>query len=448
MKDTNQNIGVDSILGDLSDPSEQSSGNVERILHAVRSHLGMDVAFVSEFVGGRRIFRHIDAAGRTAPMQVGGSDPLEESYCHHIVGGRLPELIPDTAAVPLAMAMPATTSLPVGAHLSVPIRLQDGRIYGTFCCFSFAPDHSLNERDLRMMRAFADLAGQQIDRDLSSGRAHEEKTLRIKDVLEKDQLSILYQPIYRLKDSRVAAFECLARISAEPVRPPDLWFKEATEVGLSLQLELAAVRKALAGLSFLRSNISLAVNVSPATLLSEEFAAVLEGMPAKRIVLEVTEHASVENYADLSCAIEPLRQRGLRIAIDDAGAGYASFRHILNLRPDLIKIDMSLTRRIDSDPARQALTSALIRFARKTASQIVAEGVETAGELEVLRTLGVTKAQGYLMGRPVPLASAVQLCSEPQPKLTDTLLLPGVTDSYSKAFGQTETPSPAHRRIR
>jgi EAL domain-containing protein (putative c-di-GMP-specific phosphodiesterase class I) len=101
----------------------------------------------------------------------------------------------------------------------------------------------------------------------------------------------------------------------------------------------------------------------------------------------------------------------LRIAVDDAGAGYASFRHILNLAPDLIKLDVFLTQNIHTDRARRALAAALIRFSEETGSKIIAEGVETTLQLKVLRELGVTKAQGYLLGRPMPLASASELCS-------------------------------------
>jgi EAL domain-containing protein (putative c-di-GMP-specific phosphodiesterase class I) len=107
--------------------------------------------------------------------------------------------------------------------------------------------------------------------------------------------------------------------------------------------------------------------------------------------------------------LEPLRKKGLRLAVDDAGAGYASFRHILRLEPDIIKLDMSLTRDIDTDRTRRALAAALIRFAQETGSKIIAEGVETQSELEVLRSLGISMAQGYLISRPVPLAAAVSL---------------------------------------
>jgi len=144
-------------------------------------------------------------------------------------------------------------------------------------------------------------------------------------------------------------------------------------------------------------------------ILSGELPGVLEGLAIDRVVLEITEHAHVEDYDRLPDALRPLRERGLRLAVDDAGAGYASLQHILYLQPDLIKLDMSLTRSIDLDPARRALACALIGFARETGSKIIAEGVETASELKTLASLGVEKAQGYFLARPMPLASAVAL---------------------------------------
>ena len=139
-------------------------------LRAIRTHLGMDVAFVSEFTEGQRIFRHVDASADDSPVREGEGHPLEESYCQRVVDGRLPELITDACALPAALELPITTALPLGAHLSVPIRLKDGRVYGTFCCFSYTPDHSLNERDIAMMRVFADLTADQLDRELEHHR--------------------------------------------------------------------------------------------------------------------------------------------------------------------------------------------------------------------------------------------------------------------------------------
>jgi EAL domain-containing protein (putative c-di-GMP-specific phosphodiesterase class I) len=172
---------------------------------------------------------------------------------------------------------------------------------------------------------------------------------------------------------------------------------------------MAVIRKALAGLHRLSKEVYVSFNVSPANIVNGAVSAVLAGAALPRIVLEITEHAEIADYAMMGEVLEPLRKQGLRVAIDDAGAGYASFRHILRLRPDIIKLDMSLTRNVDTDRMRRALAAALIGFAEETGSSIVAEGVETDGELAMLRKLGVTKAQGYRLGRPAPIEWAASL---------------------------------------
>jgi EAL domain-containing protein (putative c-di-GMP-specific phosphodiesterase class I) len=239
--------------------------------------------------------------------------------------------------------------------------------------------------------------------------AEKEKHARIRAAIEEDQISIAYQPIWDVETRQPIGLECLARFSATPSRSPDRWFAEAAETGMGVTLELAAIRMALTALDTLPPHVYLAVNASPQTIMSENFAAVLEGWPPERIVLEVTEHAGVGDYCQLKMALGPIRERGVRLAIDDAGAGYSSLRHILDLQPDLIKLDMSLTRNICIDPARRALAAAMISFAGETNSKIIAEGVETAAEFATLRALGVEKAQGYFLARPMPLADAVAL---------------------------------------
>lgn len=172
-------------------------------------------------------------------------------------------------------------------------------------------------------------------------------------------------------------------------------------------LEIAAVRKALAALPQIPEDHYITINVSPGTILGSAFSELLSGVPHERIVLEVTEHISVADYGELLGALRSARENGLRLAVDDAGAGYASLRHILDLRPDFIKLDMSLTRNIDSDPARHALVAAMVGFAAETDSQIVAEGVESLSELRALRQLGIENAQGYLIAEPMPLEAAL-----------------------------------------
>ena len=394
---------------------KEPAGALKRTLEAVRQHLGMQVAYVSEFVGDRTVFREVDAPGLEALVKVGDSHSLDEVYCRHILEGRLPELIPDTSMEPLAKSMPITAASHIGCHVSVPIRLPDGRPYGMFCCIGFEANPSLNARDLQTMRAFADLAAFEINRDLAVLEAVGEKRERIGDVIDARQFSIVYQPVWDIASGQAVGFECLSRFSALPNRPPNEWFGEAAEVGLGAALELAAIRVALGALASLPDRLHLAMNASAETIMSREFADLMNASPPERVVIEITEHTDVDDYEDLLLALQPLRKRGFRLAIDDAGAGYSSLRHILNLRPDYIKLDIDLIRHIDIDPARRALASALITFARDTGSIIIAEGVETASEFATLRSLGVEQAQGYFLGRPMPLEAAIRSIEPVQP---------------------------------
>ncbi|MDQ3574146.1 MAG: GAF domain-containing protein, partial [Actinomycetota bacterium] len=218
-------------------------------LRAIRTHLGMDVAFVSEFREDQRVFRYVDAASQDSPVCAGGAGPLEESYCQRVVDGRLPELIHDARQVPAAMELPVTAALPVGAHMSVPIRLKDGQVYGTFCCFSYAPDHSLTERDLAMMRVFADLTAEQIETELETKQSNAEITDRVRAVIAGEGLAMALQPIVDIGHGEPIGFEALARFSGTPTRGPDLWFAEAADIGLGVELEAAAVQLALADLA-------------------------------------------------------------------------------------------------------------------------------------------------------------------------------------------------------
>ena len=226
---------------------------------------------------------------------------------------------------------------------------------------------------------------------------------RIRGVLKGDTLSTVFQPIVELSDGRIVGFEALSRFAAEPRRSPDVWFAEAAAVALLVDLEMAAVRAAFGHFDLLPPDAYLSVNLSPETVLSQQPVELLTGLPGERIVVEVTEHAPVDDYEILNAALAELRSRGCRLAIDDTGAGFASLRHILRLAPDIIKLDITLTRGLDSDPARRALATALISFANDIGATLVAEGVETQAEVEALCALGVGLGQGYFFARPGPL---------------------------------------------
>lgn len=396
-------------------------GSAERIqhaLHAVRTHLGLQVAYVSRFDGNDSVFRTVDAPGLEDLIKPGDRRSLDDVYCRHILAGRLPELIPDTANEPIAAAMPITQAASIGSHLSVPIALPNGETYGMFCCIGFKADPSLNERDLKTLKAFAEIVSFEVGREVAADQAASEKRARIESAIANENLAIALQPIWLIANVErpvVMGFEALSRFAAQPQRSPDKWFAEAAEIGMGVDLEHQAMRRALQILPHLPKAIDLGINASAPAILDERLASVLDGIALERVTLEITEHSIVKNYDALLAALKPWRERGVRLAVDDAGAGYASMRHVLNIKPDVIKLDMELTRDIDSDPARRALARALVSFSYETGCRIVAEGVETTAELEALRSIGVCKAQGYLLGRPTNVADALRLVQDSKP---------------------------------
>ena len=219
-------------------------------------------------------------------------------------------------------------------------------------------------------------------------------------------VSMAFQPIFDLATETTVGIEALARFSSPPPRPPNEWFAEAVTLALGVRLELTTVTQALRALATIPEGTYLAINCSHRAAVSTELAAVLEPH-AGRLVLEITEHEAVEDYDDLVDALAPLRARGARVAIDDAGAGFASLRHTLRIAPDIVKLDMSLTRDIDRDRAKRALAAAMVSFAQEMGFSLIAEGIQTAEELSTLRTLGIGYGQGFFLAQPGPLSSVL-----------------------------------------
>ena len=171
---------------------------------------------------------------------------------------------------------------------------------------------------------------------------------------------------------------------------------------------IAAVRAALERLADIPDDLFLTLNVSPAAAMTNGLAELLADHASGRLVLEITEHAPVEDYDALAASLRLHDTDPIRLAVDDAGAGFASLQHILRLRPDIIKLDITLVRDIDRDPIKRALASSLVTFSHELGSMIIAEGIETAAELATLAELGVGCGQGYYIGRPADLPEAHQ----------------------------------------
>ena len=268
---------------------------------------------------------------------------------------------------------------------------------------------SSSELDAGISSAFeVDLAVEErfVANVLSPGTVRDLETRRrIERVLEGHGVTLVFQPVFDLSTGQVFSVEALSRFAGPPRRTPDLWFAEAHAVDLGIELELLAVQAALAALSGLPRDVALCVNAGPDAIASGDVLQLVTKTDSRRVVIELTEQVKVDDYPHLLGAIKRLRLMGARLAIDDTGAGFASLAHILKLDPDLIKLDRDLTSGIDRDPVRRALASALVTFAAHTDAQIIAEGIENAAELDVLRDLGIRYGQGYFLARPTSVES-------------------------------------------
>ncbi len=377
-------------------------------------------------------------------LDVGQID-RDEGLCASAIRQNEPWLVTDAQTDPRTLANPLVAGeFGLRFYAGAPLRTHDGHNLGTLCVLGKEPRDVteaemtslgdlaaivMDELELRLVarkavdhqnelrRDAEDKANSLLARYSAAESAAQELLScrsRVASALIGNEMEMVFQPILALDSGRVVGVEGLARFPGTD-RGPDEWFADAASVGLGIELELAAMRAAVLQIEHLAPGAYLAINCSPAAISSAELRDLLLAAPTDRIVLELTEHAFVPNYKELSDTLAPLRAAGLRIAVDDAGAGFASLQHILGLKPDIIKLDMSLTRGIDADPARRALATALLTFGSDIGAEIVAEGIETAAELEALRVLGIQSGQGYYLGRPVsPLQARAGF--EPRPK--------------------------------
>lgn len=242
-------------------------------------------------------------------------------------------------------------------------------------------------------------ARQQIDNTATSPQATMVRS-RIQSYLLNDDVTIALQPVVNLIEGSWHNAEALARFPDG--RPPDVCFAEAHGVGLGVELELLAVRHALEHLHLLPTGVRLSVNASAELILDGRLHELLArpGLDLTRLMLEITEHTPISDYDQLRATLAPLRLRGVRIVVDDTGAGYASFRHVLHLRPDAIKLDRSLLEDLQRNPAARALITAVVVLAQELGATVTAEGIESYADLVAVASLGVDDAQGYYLARP------------------------------------------------
>ena len=213
-------------------------------------------------------------------------------------------------------------------------------------------------------------------------------------------IATVFQPIVSLDNGRTVGFEALSRFRAEPERPPDKWIAEAHAVGLGLEVEVECVRRACRRRAALPDGAYLSINMSPNAVLFPDMDEALGDDSLEGLVIEITEHEAVRDYARLASRLADYRGRGAKVAIDDTGAGHASMRHVTQLAPDYIKVDRSLIQDLHLDHAKRALVRSMVTLEKELGAEVVAEGIESTEELRALRELGVPLGQGFLLARP------------------------------------------------
>ncbi|HCO03979.1 MAG TPA: hypothetical protein DIT48_11580 [Actinobacteria bacterium] len=290
---------------------------------------------------------------------------------------------------------PVTVPRLAGAP-GLPVETSDGRRHGWLCMPSPRGSLRAPEAGVQVLRFAARLIAGEIER--TAGPRSD--SAEIQWVLDGREIQTAFQPIFDLATGTVVGAEALSRFPARPDRPVDRWFAAASTVGLGIDLETLAVEVALEELAHIPPTAAVWVNVSADALCSTRLWDALEGVPLTRIVFELTEHVPVDDYEVLAESIERLRARGGRLAVDDVGAGFATLRHIIRLAPDIVKLDISLIRGIDTDPVRRSLTASLIWFAAQIDAVVTAEGIETPSQLEAVQSLGVAYAQGFYLALP------------------------------------------------
>jgi EAL domain-containing protein (putative c-di-GMP-specific phosphodiesterase class I) len=235
------------------------------------------------------------------------------------------------------------------------------------------------------------------------------KGAKVHEIIARSAFHPVFQPIVELATDKVRGFEALTRFHDGTA--PDVWFEEAHRLGVGLALERACLEAAFIAARDLPAGPWLNVNVSPELVLA---GMVEDIVPSgdREIVLEITEHQAIKDYASFRAAVAAMRDR-VQIAVDDAGAGFASLRHIVELEPAMVKLDRSLVAGIDSDQARAAVVAGMVRFAESAGLVLLAEGIETREELTTLRRLGVRLGQGYLLGKPATVATPAGLVEHP-----------------------------------
>lgn len=416
--------GVDGPLTD--DQPEIPVELVQTLLSFVRQRLDLDTAWLSSFRDGVQVIEVLDGDVDAVHVFPGQRISLPDSYCVRVIDGRLPAVIPDTSADQMTAVLPITRELGLGSYVGVPVLGPGGVTVGMVCVVSHKAKKDLAGDDLRIVQQVAELFGTLFETPARGADPTVDQRKAIRRVVADGDFEVVFQAVHDVVTGRVVGVEALARFPCEPFRP-DAFFEQAALLGLGIELETAIVKRVVAKVPQLPDDVFVAINISPAAALVAAWTDLLADVDPSRIVLEITEHVAVSNYGALDDVLEACRSQGVRVAVDDVGAGFASFSHVLELAPEFVKIDQSITRHIDVDDARRRLAQAIAEFASQIGATVIAEGVESQGELDALVAAGITWAQGFYLSRPkphahgFPAASVTAAPAEPLPVTVDLL---------------------------
>jgi EAL domain-containing protein (putative c-di-GMP-specific phosphodiesterase class I) len=369
---------------------------VAELLRTAKRSLGLSLTFLTRLDGE---VQHLEIVESSIPFfRDGQTQPQSTSLCQAILDGKLPSVIPNVAKLPEAMKTRAARFPRIRSFVSVPVSLSDGTLYGTFCAAGFTADNQLTKRDHALMEVLASAAATLIEPGIQERQREAAVRARLDPVFSSGGLNVVLQPIVSLADGVRVGAEALSRFPIEWGMAPNEVFAEAASIDIGIELELLAARRALENLP----NISgyLAINFSLETLLDERCRLLLEGTACERVIVELSEHDPVHDYEALAAVLSPLRERGVRLAIDDVGVGFSSLRHIVVSAPDLIKLDLSIVTGVGSDQVLRTLARSLAEFGHEVGASVVAEGVESREDASALREAGVDFGQGWYFGRP------------------------------------------------
>ncbi len=369
---------------------------IAELLRTAKESLGLSLAFLSRL---DEEVQYLEVVESAFPLfHDGQTQARATSLCQAILDGKLPSVIPNVAKLPEAKRLPAARFPRIRSYVSVPVSLSDGSLYGTFCAAGFTADKELNKRDRALMEVLASAAATIIEPGVRERQREADIRSELQPLIDAGGPDVVLQPIVALASGVREGVEALSRFPRDWGKAPDVVFAEAASIGVGTQLELLALRRAASLLPHISGY--MAINVSPLTLLDERCHVALAELPTEQIVLELSEHDPVEDYDLLRETLAPLRHEGIRLAIDDVGAGFSSLRHILMTSPDVIKLDRSIVAGVADDHVLRTLVHSLVDFGHGAGATVVAEGVETRDDALELREVGVDFAQGWYFARP------------------------------------------------